>query len=176
MANIYCALRFRWQLLLVRKRLANIKLVVSDVDGVLTSGGLLYSPDGSVLKEFSVYDGVGVEQIQHLGIEFGILSGGSSGAVLARAKTLKISNVVTESGDKRQSLIELQNKLSVSIEETLFIGDDLNDLVVRDRVAIFVAPRNAIKSVRRQADLTLSRGGGEGCVRQLTDEVVKSHS
>ncbi len=176
MANFYRALRFRWQLLLVRKRLANIKLVVSDVDGVLTSGGLLCSPDGSVLKEFSVYDGVGVEQVQRLGIEFAILSGGSSGAILARAKMLKISNIITESQDKRQSLIDLQNKLSVSIEETLFIGDDLNDLVVRDRVAIFVAPRNAINSVRRQADLTLSRGGGESCVRQLTDEVVKLHS
>jgi len=176
MASIYRALRFRWQLLLVRKRLANIKLVVSDVDGVLTNGGLLYSADGSVLKEFSVYDGVGVEQVQGLGVEFAIISGGSSGAVLARAKTLKILNVITESQDKRQSLIDLQNKLSVSIEETLFVGDDLNDLVVRDRVAIFVAPRNAIKSVRRQADLTLSRGGGESCVRQLTDEVVKSHS
>lgn len=176
MANVYCNLRFRWQLLLVRRRLANIKLVVSDVDGVLSNGGLLYSPDGSVLKEFSVYDGVGVEQMQRLGIEFAIISGGTSGAVLARAKTLKILNVITESQDKRQSLIDLQSKLSVTIEETMFVGDDLNDLVVRDRVAIFVAPRNAIKAVRRQADLILSRGGGESCVRQLTDEVVKSNS
>lgn len=176
MTSIFRALRFRWQLLLVRKRLVNIKLVVSDVDGVLTSGDLLYSPDGSVLKRFSVYDGVGIEQVKHLGIEFAILSGGSSGAVLARAETLKISNVITESQDKRHSLIELQQKLKVSIDETLFIGDDLNDLVVRDRVAIFVAPRNAIKPVRKQADLILSRSGGESCVRQLTDEVVKSHS
>lgn len=166
---------FRIKLLIVRRQLRNIKLLVCDVDGVLTSGAVLYAADGSVLKQFSVYDGLGFKQIQNLEITIAILSGGDGSAIAARAENLGIVHVFTNVIDKHQTLIELQSLTKIAIEDTLFVGDDVNDLVVRDLVSLFIAPANAVKCVRRKADVVLTRTGGNSCIRQLTDEIVKVH-
>lgn len=160
---------------MVRRQLRNIKLFVCDVDGVLTSGAMLYATDGSVLKQFSVYDGLGIKQIQNLEITVAILSGGDAPAIAARAKDLGITHVFTDVIDKREVLLKLQSMTKIAIENTLFVGDDVHDLIVRDLVSLFVAPANAVKCVRRQADVVLTRSGGNSCVRQLTDEIVKVH-
>jgi 3-deoxy-D-manno-octulosonate 8-phosphate phosphatase (KDO 8-P phosphatase) len=166
---------FRIKLLIVRRQLRNIKLLICDVDGVLTSGTVLYAADGTILKQFSVYDGLGITQIQNLGITFAILSGGDGAAITARARNLGILHVFTNVIDKRQTLIEFQSRMKIGIENTLFVGDDVNDLVVRDHVALFIAPANAVKCVRHKADVVLTRTGGESCIRQLTDEIVRVH-
>ena len=162
---------FRIQMFAIRRRLRNVKLFVCDVDGVLTSGTLLYAADGSVLKQFSVYDGLGIK----LEINVAILSGGDGSAIDARAKNLGIVHVFTDVVDKRQTLIELQSLTKIAIEDTLFVGDDVNDLAICDLVSLFIAPANAVKSVRRKADVVLTRTGGNSCIRQLTDEIVKVH-
>jgi 3-deoxy-D-manno-octulosonate 8-phosphate phosphatase (KDO 8-P phosphatase) len=166
---------FRIQMFAIRRRLRNVKLFVCDVDGVLTSGTLLYAADGLVLKQFSVYDGLGIKQIQKLEINVAILSGGDGSAIEARAKNLGIVHVFTDVVDKRQTLIELQSVTQIAIEDTLFVGDDVNDLAIRDLVSLFIAPANAVKAVRRKADVVLTRTGGNSCIRQLTDEIVKVH-
>lgn len=164
---------FRFKLLTIRRRLENIKLFVCDVDGVLTSGAVLYATDGSVLKQFSVYDGLGLQQIQNLEIYVAFVSGGDAAAINARAKNLGVVHVFTNVTDKRQTLIELQSSLKMTVENTLYVGDDVNDLIVRDLVSLFVAPANAVKSVKRKADIVLTHTGGNSCIRQLTDEIVK---
>jgi len=166
---------FRFKLFAIRRQLRNIRLFVCDVDGVLTSGAVLYATDGSVLKQFSVYDGLGLQQVQNLEIAVAIVSGGDGAAISARAKNLGIVHVFTNVIDKRQTLIELQSSLKMTVENTLYVGDDVNDVVVRDRVSLFVAPANAVKSVKRNANLVLTRSGGNSCIRQLTDEIVRIH-
>ncbi len=166
---------FRFKLLVIRRRLQNIKLFVCDVDGVLTNGTILYAADGSILKRFSVYDGLGLQQLQKLGITVAIVSGGDGAAIGARAKSLGIVHVFSNVINKSQTLLELQSSTKMTIEETLYVGDDVNDLTLRDLVALFVAPSNAVKCVRRHADVVLTKTGGNSCIRQLTDEVVKVH-
>lgn len=166
---------FRIRLLTVRKRLRQIKLFVCDVDGVMTSGAVLYAADGLVLKQFSVYDGLGLQQIQHLGVTVAVVSGGGSSAITARAKYLGVEHVFTNVVDKRQTVIELQSSLKMTVQDSLYVGDDVNDLVVRDCVSLFIAPLNAVKEVKSVADVVLTRTGGNSCIRQLTDEVVRVH-
>lgn len=175
MLTAFRAFVFWIKLRIFRSRLRNVKLFVCDVDGVLTSGAVLYAADGSVLKEFSVYDGLGIKQIQNLEITVAILSGGDASAITARAKNLGIQHMFTNVIDKRQTLIDLQSVTKYAIEDTMFVGDDVNDLVVCDLVSLFVVPANAVKSVRRKANIVLTRKGGNSCIRQLTDEIVKVH-
>lgn len=175
MLRVFRGTVFRFKLLIARRRLRNIKLFVCDVDGVLTSGTLLYAADGSVLKQFSVYDGLGIKQIQNMGITVAILSGGEGSAISARAKHLGIMHVFTDVIDKRQTLLELQSMMKFKIENTLFVGDDVNDLVIRDLVSMFVAPASAVRCVKKAANVVLTRAGGDSCIRQLTDEIVRVH-
>jgi 3-deoxy-D-manno-octulosonate 8-phosphate phosphatase (KDO 8-P phosphatase) len=152
-----------------RQHLARVQLIVLDVDGVLTDGGLWYGPQGELIKRFNVRDGLGIRLLQQAGVEVAFLSGGRGGATEMRAKQLGIRHCLVGAGDKPAALAELQTQLHLSRDVTLFLGDDLNDLAVRPQVGLLVATADAVPALRRQADLVLSRPGGHGAVRELAD-------
>jgi 3-deoxy-D-manno-octulosonate 8-phosphate phosphatase (KDO 8-P phosphatase) len=167
---------------LLRPRLRRIRLVVSDVDGVLTDGGLSSDEAGKVLKRFDVRDGLAVRMLQQAGITLALLSGGRGGASEQRALHLDIHHCRVGVGDKRAAPEELRQELAIGREQTAFLGDDLNDLVVREATGLLITPadgapglrRQADWILRRQADWILRRRGGDGALLEFRDALLGS--
>ena len=155
-------------------RLRQLRLLVLDVDGVLTDGGLWTTESGEVIKRFDVRDGLGLRLLREAGVEVAWLSGGKSGATEQRARYLGIARVLTGVGDKPAALSTLQAELGVSREESAFVGDDLNDLAVKPAIGLLVCTADAAAPLRRQADWVLDRNGGDGAVRRLAEEILKA--
>ncbi len=167
-------LRSRLKGRLLRSRLRAIRLLVCDVDGVLTDGGLHYADDGQVVKRFYVRDGLAVRMLQRSGIVVALLSGGRSGAIEQRARHLGIEHCRTGMGDKQVGLEQLRQELAMPQEATAFLGDDLNDLAVRPVTGLLVAPADADRGLRLQADWVLRRRGGDGALRELSEALLNS--
>lgn len=165
-------LRFRLRERLLSPRLRQIVLLVCDVDGVLTDGGLHYNEKGRVVKRFDVRDGLAIRMLQRAGIEVAFLSGGRSGAIEQRAQHLQVRHCLVGVGDKLSALRQLQATLQLEREQTAFIGDDLNDLTVRPATGLLISPADGAMGLRRQADLVLRRRGGDGAVRELAESLL----
>ena len=161
----------RWWLL--RRQLRSIQLLVLDVDGVLTDGGLWFDAEGQLSKRFDVRDGLGIRLMQQAGLQIAFLSGGQGGATEVRARQLGIKHCLVGIKDKPAALTTLQNQLDVSVEQTAFVGDDLNDLAVRPVVGLLFTPADACRPVRRSADAILHRQGGHGAVRELAERILQ---
>lgn len=156
------------------RRLATIAVVVLDVDGVLTDGGLWYGPAGELNKRFDVRDGLGIRLLQHAGVEVAFLSGGRGGATEVRARHLGIHHCLVGAKDKPLALAELCRQLGVGRDAVLFVGDDLNDLAVKGSVTLLVATADAAAPLRREADAVLLRRGGQGAVRELAERLLRA--
>lgn len=164
--------RFGWWL--QRRRLAQIRAVVLDVDGVLTDGGLWYGPQGELLKRFDVRDGLGIRLLQHSGVEVALLSGGRGGATELRAVHLGIRHCLVGASDKLLALEELSERMGIPRSVILFVGDDLNDLALQGEVGLLVSTGDAAPSLRRRADAVLIRDGGHGAVRELAERLLEA--
>ena len=157
-----------------RQRLRRMELLVLDVDGVLTDGGLWFDASGQLIKRFDVRDGLGIRLLQQAGVTVALLSGGQGGATEVRARQLGIEHCLVGIKDKVAALSALQQQLGVDMETTVFVGDDLNDLAVRPVVGLLLAPADACRPVRRGADLVLRRKGGHGAVRELAERILQA--
>ncbi len=160
-----------WRL---RRRLAVMQVVVLDVDGVLTDGGLWHGPEGELIKRFDVRDGLGIRLLQHAGVEVAFLSGGRGGATEVRAQQLGIRHCLVGAKDKPVALANLRAQLGVASEQILFVGDDINDLAVQGAVGLLVATADAAPPLRRRADAVLRRNGGHGAVRELAERLLQA--
>jgi 3-deoxy-D-manno-octulosonate 8-phosphate phosphatase (KDO 8-P phosphatase) len=167
-------LRSRLQARLLQPRRRPIRMLVCDVDGVLTDGGLHYDEDGRVVKRFDVRDGLAVRMLQRTGITVALLSGGRSGAIEQRARHLGIVHCRTGVADKQLGLEQLRRELGMAREHTAFLGDDLNDLTVRPVTGLLVSPANGARGLRRQADWVLRSRGGDGALRELSEALLAS--
>ena len=163
-----------WQWQGRRRQLAQLQLLVLDVDGVLTDGGLWFNPDGQLQKRFDVRDGLGLKLLQKVGLHLAFLSGGRGGATEVRARQLGIEHCLVGIKDKPPARSALQEQLGVAQSRTAFLGDDLNDLAVRDHVGLLLAPRDACRPLRRQADAVLRHRGGHGAVRELAERILQA--
>ncbi len=161
--------------LLLRKKLSLIKLLVLDVDGVLTDGLIYIDSQGNETKRFNVKDGLGIKLLQEAGIQISLISGGKSDSTIHRAQKLNIKYCYFEVKNKLKVLEEIKNLLEIKQSQVLYVGDDLNDLAVKDLIGIFVVPNDAVKAVRDHADLILSKDGGKGAIRELSELILKNH-
>jgi 3-deoxy-D-manno-octulosonate 8-phosphate phosphatase (KDO 8-P phosphatase) len=159
----------------LHERISKIKWLFLDVDGVLTNGTLVYSSNGEEIKLFSVYDGHGIKMIRDMGIKVGIVSGRGSSALEFRLRELEIDYVVMNRNDKAMAFEEIAKKFGKSVYQSAHIGDDLPDLEIFKSVDVKVAVNNAVKLVREEADLCLSKNGGEGAVREFCDLYIECH-
>jgi 3-deoxy-D-manno-octulosonate 8-phosphate phosphatase (KDO 8-P phosphatase) len=157
-----------------RRQLQQMQLLVLDVDGVLTDGGLWFDASGQLTKRFDVRDGLGIRLLQQTGLQIALLSGGQGGATEVRARQLGIQHCLVGVKDKLKVLDGLQKYLNIAPADTVFIGDDLNDLAVRPLVGMLVAPADACAPMRHRADLVLSRRGGHGAVRELAELILQA--
>ena len=152
---------------------ATIKLLLLDVDGVMTDGRITYDNDGGELKSFDVKDGHGLKLLQRAGIEIGIITGRQSEVVARRAAELGIELVYQGVKDKLVPFNEILEKLRISPEEVAYVGDDVVDLPVMRRVGFAVTVADAVEDVKPFADLVTTRDGGRGAVREVCDFLLK---
>lgn len=153
-------------------RLKQIKMVLLDVDGVMTDGGLYYGADGHEFKRFHAHDGYGVVRAREHGLRVGIISGRTTPIVDARARVLKIDDVFQGTMDKVTPMRILQEKYDLQEKEFAFIGDELFDLPLLRLVGFSAAPRNARAEVKREVDYVTTVDGGNGAVREVIDLVI----
>ena len=156
----------------LEERLRRVRLVITDVDGVLTDGGLYYGPDGECLKRFCAQDGLGMVLLQKAGIRVAVLSGRDSPALRRRLADLGISLFRLGKVEKRAACEDLLRESGVSPEESLFLGDDLPDLDGFTCCGLGIAVANARNQVREAAHLVLNAHGGQGAFRELADKLL----
>jgi 3-deoxy-D-manno-octulosonate 8-phosphate phosphatase (KDO 8-P phosphatase) len=157
------------------RRTARLKLVITDVDGVLTDGGIFFSESGEALKRFSVRDGMGVERLRNEGIETAFLTREQSAIVSRRAEKLRIRHCYLGVADKAAFLPELLAKAGVTADEIAYIGDDVNDEEIMAMVAergLVGAPLDAVPSVLRRAHHCCARPGGCGAFRDFAEWIL----
>ena len=152
----------------------NVRLVISDVDGVLTSGTLFYGPSGSEMKDFNVHDGIGMRILRESGVQLAIITAKTSHAVEQRMRDLNIEHVYQGQSDKLVAYEELKQKLNVTDAEIAYIADDLPDLPLLLRVGLPVSVPNAPKIVHEHVALVTRAHGGKGAMRELCEIIMKA--
>jgi len=150
-----------------------IKLVIIDVDGVLTDGAIYIDADGRETKAFNVLDGTGISYLHRVNIKTAIISGRTSKAVEHRAKELNITEVYQGIKNKLDAYNEILAKYSLKDEEVCYIGDDLIDLPIFYRVGFSVAVANAMPVVKQYASYVTKASGGCGAVREVAEKIIK---
>lgn len=150
------------------------RLVVFDVDGVLTDGTLTYSASGEEVKHFNVKDGVGIKLLQEYNVPVAIISAKDSAALAKRAADLKISHFFPGTKDKWPVLENLMQSLSVTADEVCYVGDDVIDLKVMKKVGLSMAPADAFWMVRNHAHHITEAAGGRGVAREVADLILGS--
>jgi 3-deoxy-D-manno-octulosonate 8-phosphate phosphatase (KDO 8-P phosphatase) len=160
----------------VRARLARVRLLALDVDGVLTDGSLYYTERGEEIKKFHVRDGQGIKLAQQAGIEVVLLSGNASAAVEQRAQVLGIRHVFLGVDDKLARLEGLCMHLGLSLAHVAYVGDDVNDLPALHAVGCPCTVADAMPANRACAIYVTHLPGGQGAVREICDVLVQLHT
>jgi YrbI family 3-deoxy-D-manno-octulosonate 8-phosphate phosphatase len=148
------------------------KLIITDIDGVWTDGGMYYSDDGKELKKFNTSDSAGVIFCQLLNIEIAIITGENNQAVINRANKLNIKHVFLGVKNKLFVAQELCKDLNIGFEQTAYIGDDINDINLLKSVGISGAPSNASSYIRKLATIETSSKGGDGAFREFVENIL----
>jgi len=157
-----------------RRAASRIRLLVLDVDGVLTDGGLYYGTSGEEIKRFDVQDGLAVVAARRAGLAVAVISGRASAAVTRRMAELGITEVHQGVEDKTVVLAALTARLGLDLEDVAVMGDDLGDLALMRRVGLALAPANAVREVRSAADWVSRRLGGAGAVREAIELLLQA--
>ena len=150
-----------------------IKLVLLDVDGTLTDGGIYRGNNGEELKRFNVKDGYAIVNAQKHGIEFGINTGRKSELVEIRSNELKIKYLYQGISEKTVILKEIMQKTGLKKEEIAYMGDDLNDILIMKQSGLTSAPKDAADEVIQIADFVSEKNGGSGAVREFVEYILK---
>jgi YrbI family 3-deoxy-D-manno-octulosonate 8-phosphate phosphatase len=158
----------------LNERLDKITLVLSDVDGVLTDGGIIFDNQGIETKRFHIRDGMGIKLWQRAGHRFGLITGRTSHVVQVRAGELGIDIVRQGFEDKLAVVRPLLEELGVPADQTCYIGDDLPDLPVLRHVGLAVAVADAAQDVKDAAHVVTSLPGGRGAVRELLEQILRT--
>lgn len=157
-----------------RSRAKNIRLVIFDIDGVLTNGGLQFDHEGSEYKTFNSLDGHGIRMLLSSGIQAAIITGRQSKLVSHRMNDLGIDLVFQGYRDKRPAFKDLLNKTQLSADQIAYIGDDLPDLPVMCQVGLAIAVQNAHSFVKQNAHWVTTTTGGAGGAREAIDFILQS--
>lgn len=156
------------------ERARRVRLMVFDVDGVLTDGRLWYGPQGEALKAFHAFDGHGVKMLQQAGLQIAILSGRDTPAVVARARELAIAHVLQGVQNKRRAFDALLRRLRIGRAATAYMGDDVVDLGVLEHCGFACAPREAPEAVRSVAHCVPSAPAGGGAAREVCEFILEA--
>jgi 3-deoxy-D-manno-octulosonate 8-phosphate phosphatase (KDO 8-P phosphatase) len=151
-----------------------IRLLILDVDGVLTDGSIILDNEGNELKRFHVRDGHGIKMLQRAGIEVAIITGRQSKVVELRAAELGIREVYQRCLDKVVAYVHILEKLGLTDRETAYVGDDVVDIPLLARAGLPIAVADAEEEARARAVMVTEKNGGRGAVREVTDFILKA--
>lgn len=155
------------------EKLNRISILLTDVDGVLTDGGLYYSKEGMILKRFNVKDGMGTVILRDNGYKTGLISSDSSPIMSLRGDKLQMDHIMISVLDKKAALFQLCDEFGYKPEEIAFIGDDKNDIEILKEVGFSAAANDAIDEVKKIVHYICSEKGGRGCYREVADMIYK---
>ncbi len=158
----------------LKLKASKIKLLLLDVDGVLTDGRIIYDSRGRDSKFFDVHDGLGVYVLHKSGIKTVLITAKSSKAISPRAKDMRVAEVFGDIFPKSAVLGKILKKYGVGSDEVCFVGDDLVDLSIMRKVGLPVAVANAAAEIKEAAGFVTSRVGGRGAVREVAELILKS--
>lgn len=158
------------------EKAAGIKLLILDIDGVLTDGLLYYGAQGESLKSFHVRDGLGMRLLMEHGIEIAIITGRTSDIVAARTRELGIKYVYQGRTNKLEALEELSAQLKLNLAEVAFMGDDIIDLPILARVGLAASPADGHEFIRPHVHFISQHKGGRGAVRELCDLILSAQN
>lgn len=157
-------------------KLAKIKLLILDVDGVMSDGGMYFAESGDQFKKFNTKDGLGIISLTKRGFQVGIISAGFRDVgVSARAEMLGIQRCYVGREPKINILKQWCEEMNISLDEVAMIGDDINDLEVMRSIGFKTCPADAVEVVKKEVDLILSKKGGKGCVREFIDNYLENN-
>ncbi len=160
----------------ISEKLKRIRLVIFDVDGVLTDGSLIMGDDGQEYKAFNAKDGHGMRMLQDSGVEIGIISARKSRVVAHRMQNLGIKHVYQGQRDKLQAFADLKKRLQLESDQIAYVGDDLLDLCIMREVGLAIAVQDASKAVVEQADWQTTAPGGKGAAREVCEKIMQAHN
>jgi len=158
-----------------RPRWSAVRALVTDVDGVLTDGGLYYAQNGDELKRFDVRDGQGLVSLREAGLLVAIVTRKESTIVARRARDLGIAEVHQNIRDKAAVVRDLLARHAIALRDAAYVGDDLGDLPAMKLVGFPIAVKEAVREIRRAALYVTKAGGGHGALRELTDLILAAH-
>lgn len=153
---------------------AKIRLLICDVDGVLTDGGLFFGDDGQEYKAFNSKDGHGMKMLQNSGVDIAIITGRTSNVVTLRMKNLGIEHLYQGQHDKRHAFQELLETFQLSAEEVAYVGDDVVDLPVMSKVGLAITVADGHEFVKQHAHWCTQNSGGKGAVREVCELLMKA--
>lgn len=152
------------------KKIDKIKLLVLDVDGVMTDGGMYYTESGDQFKKYNTKDGMAIQHLVKSNFQVAIISSGfKAEMVKARAELLGIQRCYVGRDPKMQILEGYCKEMGITLENVALVGDDINDLEMIRKIGFSACPSDAVNAVKSQVDVVLSKKGGEGCVREFID-------
>jgi 3-deoxy-D-manno-octulosonate 8-phosphate phosphatase (KDO 8-P phosphatase) len=158
----------------IERRAKRIRLLLLDCDGVLTDGRLMLLPDGDEQKTFHARDGHGIVLFHRAGLKTGIISGRTSGVVERRAQELGITYLRQNARDKIKVFEELLTEMNLAPTECAYVGDDVVDIPIMQRVELAVAVADATEETRKAAHYVTEHNGGQGAVREVTELILKA--
>lgn len=153
-----------------------IKLVLTDIDGVWTDGGMYYDETGNELKKFNTSDSAGVVFLRLLDVPVGIITGENTRIVQRRADKLKIKHLFLGVKNKLEVAESLCQELNISLQEVAYIGDDLNDAMLLQAVGFSAIPANAPSYMEKFAQMRLKRKGGDGAFREFVETLLEKEN
>jgi 3-deoxy-D-manno-octulosonate 8-phosphate phosphatase (KDO 8-P phosphatase) len=156
-----------------KQLLPNIKTFIFDVDGVLTDGKILIHSDGELLRSFDTKDGYAIKCALLKGFKIAIITGGRNEAVRERFKELGVFDIYLGAHHKLDAYQDLMDNYDLKAEEILYIGDDIPDIPVMEKVGLGCCPSDAVPDVKARADYISHKKGGKGCVRELIEQVLR---
>lgn len=156
----------------IQKKASSVRLVIFDVDGVLTDGSLFIGDDGQEYKAFNSKDGHGMVMLQHSGVQIAIITGRTSEVVRIRMESLGIQQVFQGKRDKRPAYMELKQATGLGDEEIAYVGDDVVDLPVMTRVGLAIAVQDAHPVTKQHAHWVTPSGGGCGAAREVCELIM----
>ena len=160
--------------LLIQEKAKKLKLLILDVDGVLTDGRLFFDNQGNEYKSFHARDGHGIKLLRQTGVEVAVISGRKSSSVALRMKNLGIEHVYQGHENKIAAFNEVIEKLGITPEQAAHVGDDLLDLPIMIRVGLAIAVNDANFAVKQRADWCTTLPGGLGAVREVCDFIMQA--
>jgi len=152
----------------------DVRLIVFDVDGTLTDGGVYYGPNGEEQKRFHIADGLGFRLAHFGGIQTAVISGRNSEAVKVRMESLGVSDILQGVADKRAAVDSLKAKYGLCDSEVAFAGDDINDLPAFDGAGVRIAVANAAYLLKQRADFVTRASGGSGAAREAIEKILEA--